>query len=173
MGWPLKSCTHTGIFPSVSGPSAIRRKSRKVPIMSTAGGGRAGGRAVGRAGGRGRGKYWGYCNATIYHACVPACVPMCVCVFGCMQVFDAMAYVFFYIISYFPYFVTLWRSFWHNDIVFDVMTYFLCCDILFDAMQNLWTSLRTSDVIILFDTITYLKYFLTLSHTFWRHECNT
>ena len=33
MGWPLKSCTHTGIFPSVSGPSAVKRKLRKVPIV--------------------------------------------------------------------------------------------------------------------------------------------
>ena len=30
-GWPLKSCTHTGIYPSVSGPSAVKRKPRKVP----------------------------------------------------------------------------------------------------------------------------------------------
>ena len=35
VGWPLKSCTHTGIFPSVSGPSAVKRKPRKVPIMTT------------------------------------------------------------------------------------------------------------------------------------------
>ena len=30
VGWPLKSYTHTGIFPSVSGSSAIKRKLRKV-----------------------------------------------------------------------------------------------------------------------------------------------
>ena len=34
VGWPLKSCAHTVIFPSVSGPSAVRRKPRKVPIFS-------------------------------------------------------------------------------------------------------------------------------------------
>ena len=33
VGWPLKSCTHTGIFPSVSGSSAVKRKPRKVPIV--------------------------------------------------------------------------------------------------------------------------------------------
>ena len=32
-GWPLKSCTHTGIFPSVSGHPAVKRKPRKVPTM--------------------------------------------------------------------------------------------------------------------------------------------
>ena len=32
VGWPLKSCTHTGIYPSVGGPSAVKRKPRKVPI---------------------------------------------------------------------------------------------------------------------------------------------
>ena len=34
-GWPIKSCTHTGIFPSVSGPSAVKRKLRKVPIYAS------------------------------------------------------------------------------------------------------------------------------------------
>ena len=34
VGWPLKSCTHTVIFPSVSGSSAVKRKPRKVPIAS-------------------------------------------------------------------------------------------------------------------------------------------
>ena len=32
VGWPLKSCTHTGIFPSVSGHPTEKRKPRKVPI---------------------------------------------------------------------------------------------------------------------------------------------
>ena len=31
VGWPLKSCTHTGIFPSVSGHPTVKRKPRKVP----------------------------------------------------------------------------------------------------------------------------------------------
>ena len=35
VGWPLKSCTHTGIFPSVSGPSAVKNKLRKVHILYT------------------------------------------------------------------------------------------------------------------------------------------
>ena len=26
VGWPLKSCTHTGVFPSVSGHPAVKRK---------------------------------------------------------------------------------------------------------------------------------------------------
>ena len=29
VGWPLKSCTHTGIFPSVSGHPAVKRKPAK------------------------------------------------------------------------------------------------------------------------------------------------
>ena len=35
VGWPLKSCTHTGIFPSVSGHPAVKRKPRKVPIIES------------------------------------------------------------------------------------------------------------------------------------------
>ena len=31
VGWPLKSCTHTVIFPSVSGHPTVKRKPRKVP----------------------------------------------------------------------------------------------------------------------------------------------
>ena len=35
VGWPLlKSCTHTGIFPSVSGHPIAKRRLRKVPIIS-------------------------------------------------------------------------------------------------------------------------------------------
>ena len=34
VGWPLKSCTHTGIFPSVSGHPTVKRRLRKVPIIS-------------------------------------------------------------------------------------------------------------------------------------------
>ena len=37
VGWPLKSCTHTGIFPSVSGPSAVKCKPRKVPNSAQGG----------------------------------------------------------------------------------------------------------------------------------------
>ena len=31
VGTPLKSCTHTGIFPSVSGHPTVKRRLRKVP----------------------------------------------------------------------------------------------------------------------------------------------
>ena len=30
VGWPLKSCTHTGKYPPVSGPSAVKRNPRNV-----------------------------------------------------------------------------------------------------------------------------------------------
>ena len=33
-GAAAESCTHSGIFPSVSGSSAIKRKPRKLPIIS-------------------------------------------------------------------------------------------------------------------------------------------
>ena len=34
VGWPLKSCTHTGIFPSVSGHPTVQRRLQKVPNFS-------------------------------------------------------------------------------------------------------------------------------------------
>ena len=37
VGWPLKSCSHSGIFPSVIGSSTVKRKSRKVPIIDRLG----------------------------------------------------------------------------------------------------------------------------------------
>ena len=38
VGWPLKSCTHTGIFPCVSGHPTVKRKPRKVPTKTLHGG---------------------------------------------------------------------------------------------------------------------------------------
>ena len=34
-GWPLKSCTHTGIFPSVSGHPAVKCRLRKLPNIQS------------------------------------------------------------------------------------------------------------------------------------------
>ena len=83
---------------------------------------------------------------------------------------QAHTYILFNFITYFPYFMTPWCTFWCFNVLIDVTMYFLMSYLLmtYGVLFNIMTYIPY--ILTLWHTFGVVTYFLTSWHTSWCHD---